>query len=778
MAEHPHLILPRAQVNLERRKRPGFGSNTPREYQKQSAFVSAAIESVLERKKKVTAQGIDPALIVKVRTVNSVPDEDWANAGLTVLGTDDDNTVVLFASDGELREFKRRLAEYGKGVPKGQKNPSYSSLIAAIEDLTPLSAEDRLGSGLKEDGFASPTNFSEETVYRLDVELWEVGDQASRVARVNVIDAYIQARGGSILDRYVGRNMTLFRVLAPGTVIRWLLELDDVARIEHPPSPDLETAELLELTLDDLGPAPAPSKDAPHIAILDSGLTSAHPLAEAAVGSTIGVPEALGTADVFGHGTKVAGVALYGDVSLCAKEEDFSPELFIHSAKVVNDVGKFDDLKLVPNVMREAIVALNKKGCRVFNISLGNRQMIYDDGKPGPWTAVLDELSRELNIVITVSTGNLWYSPGPQNGDKHLTEYPAYLLEPKSRLLEPAMAAIPLTVGSLAQVASVPDGGPENVGTQPVAGASEPSPFTRCGPGVLGSIKPDLCDFGGNLLFDSAAGSVAKHDSCSVLTLNHQYLTRLLTTDSGTSYAAPAVAHKAAQVFKSFPAASANLVRAFLASSASIPQATQNRLESFGDESVRNICGYGIPDLSYAITSDDNRVVLYADDSIGYDQLYVYEVPIPPEFVKTKGRREIKTTLAFDPPTRHTRAEYLGARMSFRLVRGSDLKTVTEFYRKRTEKEGPVPANVNVCPQDPTPTVRELGTLQSATFKMINSPVQDYGDTYFLVVRCERKWAVDEDGPQRFAVVIEMKHQADIGLYERIRERVRVRQRA
>src|SRR5450432_762057 len=564
MPELPHLILPRAEVSLERRKRPGFGSIPPREYSQHSEFLSGAVKNVLANKNQPAVKGVDPALIFKVRTVSNVADEDWASAGLTVLGTDDDKTVVLFASDGELQEFKRRLSEYSKGVSKDQKNPSYSSLIAAIEDLGSLTPEDRLGSVLKEEGFASSANFSEQSIYRLDVELWGVGDQANRAARINEIEAYMHSRGGSILDRYVGRSMTLFRVSASGAIIKWLLELDSVESVERPPSPDLITTPLLELTLTDLGIASAPPENSSHVAIIDSGLTSGHPLAAAAIGVSIGVPESLGTADVLGHGTKVAGIALYGDVGQCAREKNFSPELVIHSAKVVNDNGKFDDAKLVANIMREAIVALSQKGCRVFNLSLGDRRMIYDDRKPGPWAAVLDELCRELNIVVTVSTGNLEYNPGPQNGDMHVTKYPAYLLDPSSRLLEPAVAAITITVGSLARIAAVPGNGAENVGTLPVAGANEPSPFTRCGPGVMGAVKPDLCDFGGNLLFDSAAGSATKHDSCSVLTLSHQYLTRLLTADAGTSLAAPAVAHKAAQLLKTFPDASANLLRALL----------------------------------------------------------------------------------------------------------------------------------------------------------------------------------------------------------------------
>jgi hypothetical protein len=170
--------------------------------------------------------------------------------------------------------------------------------------------------------------------------------------------------------------------------------------------------------------------------------------------------------------------------------------------------------------------------------------------------------------------------------------------------------------------------------------------------------------------------------------------------------------------------------------------------------------------------------VLYADDSIALDRFYVYEVPIPREFSETKGSRSIHVTLAFDPPTRHTRADYLGVQMSFRLVRGKSLEEVIDFYKKRDkEVDGELPELEGRydCSFDPKSRLRECGTLQSAIFTMRQNPAAEYGETYYLVVRCERKWIADDFLQQRFAVVVELSHQVDVQLYERIRQRIQVR---
>jgi hypothetical protein len=237
------------------------------------------------------------------------------------------------------------------------------------------------------------------------------------------------------------------------------------------------------------------------------------------------------------------------------------------------------------------------------------------------------------------------------------------------------------------------------------------------------------------MLYDGLTQGLPRQPESEILTTNSQYLQRLFTTGFGTSYAAPLVAHKAALVLKVFPAASANLLRALLANSARPPEPSVARLRPLGPDAVRNVCGYGIANATLATTSDTNRVILYADDEIGMDRFFVYEVPVPRDFSETKGKRAIRVTLAFDPPTRHTRAAYLGVQMSFRLVRGKTLGEVIDHYRKRDKAidgEHPTLEGKFDCSFDSGPNTRECGTLQSAEFEMSKNPAAEYGDTYFL----------------------------------------------
>ncbi len=775
MPELPHLILPKAEVDLERRKRPGFGGGVVRDQRVQSQKVQREVEETLAERARLRATAIDPRLIVRVRTAQPVTEEEWEQAGFIVLGQDGRDSVVLFSSDGDLTEFRRRLNLYGDPPPPGQKNPSYAGLIGAIEEFGFLRPADRIGPNFREEGFETPESIAVDRDFLLDVELWETGTQNERANDVNRLERDLAERGAEVTDRYIGTSFTVLRIRGRGEAARWLLELPSVRVIDLPPQVDIDVERLLDVALPEIGSVEAPDADAPLIGIIDSGINDAHPVLVDVVVERFAAPASLGLSDEYGHGSKVSGVAAYGDIRACLESGTFKASARLLSGKIVNAQGRFDNERLVVTQMREIVRELYGRGCRIFNISLGDRRKVYGGAKVGTWTAVLDELARELDVLFVVSAGNYEHI-AQRTPEEHVTDYPRYLLEPMSRIVEPATAACALSVGAVASAAAVPDPLPGDVALRPIAAMGEPAPFTRAGFGIAEALKPDLCDDGGNHFYDGATQGVRRRPQSEILTTSPRYIERLFTTEIGTSYAAPLVAHKAAIVLRAMPEASSNLIRALLVNSARVPEPALIRLQNLGNNAVLRLCGFGIANAAVAASSDRNRVVLYADDEIGMDKFFLYEIPIPAEYAETKGDRYIKVSLAFDPPTRHTRLAYLGVEMSFRLVRGKTLQEVQEHYRRRNvAEEGPVPdmANRYNVSFDSGPNFRERGTLQSATFPIKRNPSPEYGYTYYLVVRCERQpWFREELAMQRFAVVVELGHSEDIDIYERIRERV------
>lgn len=784
MAKLPHLPLERIQRTEDRRRVPApVPPPTRASPRGHGETIKSKVDAaVAEQIALPQIKGIDPELILKVSLASPVHEDAWRLAGFNVLAQEPDNILVLFTNDTELREFRARLSDYQRGPQGAQKAPSHNALFACVEDVGGISATDRIGPRLRSEGIVSPAALDARASYTIDIELWDAPTRLDRQVRVQNVVTHIEGKEGEVLSRYVGdAGLIVLRVRLRGSLLRDVLALPAVARVDGPPIPDLGERDPPIVTLAN-APQPAdPGDDAPLIGIIDSGSTE-HPLLAPSLADSIGIPEELGTADIWGHGTKVAGIAAFGDLRECVSTNTFASPVRIVSVKVVNDQGQFDDTATIPSQMQDAILALHERGCRVINIALGDMHRIpYDGGRVSQWAATLDTLARELDVVIIVSAGNSAggdRAPWGQQAEHIMQNYPGYIIAPANRIVDPATAAIALTVGSLAHANGLPTENVAGVELRAITSLNTPTPVTRSGPGVNKAIKPDLVDHGGTCLFDGMGPRIATGDhyaSAGMLTLRPDYLAGLLTSGTGTSMAAPRIAFKAALLLRAMPAASANMIRALLALSASVPPEAIQCLNQLGVDAARACCGYGVPDVARALDSEERRVVLIADrQELATDQFALYRVPLPKEFQTTNGKRSVRVSLAFDPPVRHTRLEYLGLRLNYHLIRGMNPEEIFEHFRQRAKDEKrfeDLPSTAK-CALDPSRDIRGTSTLQAATFKMARN-IDRYGDDYYLAVFAERRWAGEEITHQSFAVAVELEHEAQINIHQQLRARVR-----
>ena len=624
MPNLPHIIFPRVESEPPRR-RGGFGRPPNRDYSQHGPALQQQLDSVVQSfQSRRLPQGVNPNLILRIQLhPNAIVEEgSWERCGLTLLSVEQDKTLVLFSSDEQLLEFRQRLENYKTGPrARDQQNAPYSAIFASIENINDVGPEDRIGRLLRAAGVDAVNDLRAGERYTVDVELWDFGGRDRNVTRVTEIENFVRTRGGEATDRYIGESLVLMRIKVLGEVLREVANFDSVAQIDLPPQPSLAVADMLTRSVQDFPTVREPEAGAAPIAILDSGLAAGHPLLGPAVGEATAIPLALGDgSDAHGHGTLVGGIALYGDVEACISGGRFTPALRLYSARVLNENCKFDDGALITTQMRDSIRYFRETyGCRVFNLSLGDDNLPYRGGKVSPWASVLDTLARELDVVIVASAGNFRYRPREEEPiDACLLRYPRYLLDDEAKVIEPATGAIVLAVGALANSDRLPLGaGQRDVAVRPISQEGEPSPFTRSGPGLGGGIKPELCDFGGNQAYDGRLADIRELSELSVISMNRDYLRRLFATDVGTSYAAPRVAHIAAKLLQAFPEGSANLIRALLISSASVPTQAVERLTGVSADAVLRVCGYGRPDFDRACFSQENRVVLYSDPKWG-----------------------------------------------------------------------------------------------------------------------------------------------------------------
>ena len=111
---------------------------------------------------------IDPSLILRVQLdpKTKIPEDVWRRCGIVLLSVDENNTLVLFSSDNELTEFKKRLSMYieGPSRPK-QKNPPYAQIFACIDHIGEVRSQDRIGRLFRGEGIKTPEQFENEMDY-------------------------------------------------------------------------------------------------------------------------------------------------------------------------------------------------------------------------------------------------------------------------------------------------------------------------------------------------------------------------------------------------------------------------------------------------------------------------------------------------------------------------------------------------------------------------------------------------------------------------------------
>ncbi len=735
------------------------------------------------------------------------------DVGRTIVSIEPAKAVVAFRDDADLTQFKQALADYQAGPRRGinpkTKKPYKTTKWDVLEyveadQMRSWSKADRIGPRLRQLAGDQAQRLERGRLYVVDVELWHRGTQQAATSDLRELAGFIQEQHGSaekILDKYPGESICLAKIAVRGAKLSRLLELPIVAEVDLPPVPVFAPIQAHRATRRDFPTPPRPDPDGPRLCILDSGITANHPLLAANVGHT----EAVLTTDTdpsdqHGHGTMVGGLAVFGNVRACYATGSFSSPITLFSARVLNDRNEFDEERLIINQMRAAIEAFVAEpyDCRVFNLSLGSQTSVFENGnlRQTHWAEALDNLARELKVLLVVSSGNnpAVRTEDPGEAERILRSYPAMILESEARISDPGTAALAITAGSIVEhdTPSVRHGADHNDIVRPVAQHDRPSPFTRTGPGVADAIKPEFVDYGGNLVFSGLLKQwrIGKEPGTAVMSFSREPLRKLFAYDVGTSFAAPRIARIAAILWHRLRNQLGgdphpNLVRAVLATTAIIPEEARGCLEAEQNHAAIKSCGYGLLDEELSLESADRRVTLIAQGTVQLDQFVIYEIPIPPEFADAPGGRSITVGLAFDPPVRRRRQEYLGVHMDFYVIRGKTLKEVNNAYRAVGPHEEADAAIQGACKLtfEPPPQprgggyVRKKSTLQQGVHIFKQRGGHDYGDVYYLVVRAERKWAPAEIETQDYAVAVALQAD-DTQLYSVVEVQIRQRLRA
>jgi hypothetical protein len=782
-----HLILPDPRRLPSRRASGAGGGGPQRQRGEHGRHLRQQLQSIVQAPSRLD-QGVDPALVFKIRAASRPTDTAFDGRGLQLLGETVDYTYFVLA-DGGATTLASAIGGY-------RTTGNLSSFFDLINDIELYGSEDRRGPGVDE--LAVGDEQVAGDLHTVDVSVWPAADYQEATRRLQIVEAVLARVGGQIQLRSVSARRTYLRVSTTLDGVNDLLETSVVELVRSPPVPFLDFREWRDVATDELDRDTEPSAV---VGILDDALADGHPLLTGLVLSTDDLaPSSYVWQKPGSHGTEVAGRAVYpGLPDDLRNGRTITAYGAVRGMRILEpDPGtrggtatRFATYALPHELIAEGIRYLHSEhGVRVFNLSVGYADP-FDAIHVGPLTEIIDDLVRELNIVVVVPTGNAPISRDARTPSGHhiRDDKPRYFFSAEHRLSEPGPAALAVTVGSVALSGAAAELA-NRIGWLAAAEENEASPFSRTGPGIGTTTqrrnKPDVVHYGGNVVVNDTGNTVPDDPGASLVSTSfRQGDGRLFAAVNGTSFAVPAVARVAADIAHEYPEASANLIRALLASGTTEPSPAA-RISNLAQRA--QVYGLGTPTRERATTSGATRVTMTYDGAMAIDTVQIHPLALPELFRRGNGAaRTITIALAFDPPVRRQRREYLAGSMKLDIYRDIDADELAEILVKQD-------------PDDPTDLItgrRRLtlapgsnsytnSTLQLRRWTRTNSFATDDETFYLVVTHRAQTWARNDPGyqQQNYALAVTLEDQALVqaDLYSLLTQQVllpaRVRVRA
>lgn len=520
-----------------------------------------------------------------------------------------------------------------------------------------------------------------------------------------------------------------------------------------------------------------PDATAPAVCVIDSGIQEEHFLLEPGIDKETSHCFLPGVSDSEvgdyvppgGHGTRVAGAVLHGEV--VRKSGELALECWIQNARVLDNGCRMPVTMFPAAVLREIIKRYHegKRTTRIFNHSI-NADAPCRTRHMSAWAAEIDLLCNDYDVLIVQSAGNLKPSrSAPRPGiAEHLaggTPYPAYLAENACRVANPGQSLQALTVGSVAY------GALEVGGWRSLASDNgQPSAFSRAGLGIWDSIKPEVVEYGGDCLV--SGGSPPTVDTPTIgrdcypeLVRSTMYGGPAFDRDEvGTSYAAPKVTRIAARLQSLLPQESCLLYRALIVQSARWP-AWASTLSRDEQADVLRRIGFGIPDIDRATSNTDFRTsfITHGEQSLGPGDCHIYQVPVPSVLRSPADEYDVRidVTLSYAAAPRRTRRTmqgYLGIWLDWISIGQGE--AFFDFRDRAVNRDVDPPKSPGAIgwmieSRGNWGVIRDIrrniGTVQKdwAVVKS-NALLEDF----CIAVRGHRGWSRDPDAVARYTLVV------------------------
>lgn len=384
--------------------------------------------------------------------------------------------------------------------------------------------------------------------------------------------------------------------------------------------------------------------------LLDSGVVKDHPMLLPVLANEdrYVVNSQWGVNDVMNHGTKMAGVVAYGDLTdVLGHGPVMEPRSRLCSVKVLRNEGKSQKEFWGDYTKQAVALAEIHHGNNVNGYCMAVSEINgYTCGVPTSWSGALDQICNDddgMRRLFIQCAGNI-------DRDTDFMQYP----ESNKTLgvVNPGQAWNALTVGAYTEKHIAKDDKGQQLNLVALPGGLSPYSTTSAMWGTQAPIKPEVVMEGGNRTTDGKI--TARHRDLELLTTGTRHQAyKPFDLLNATSAATAMAAHYAAVVSVENSNYWPETVRGLFVHTA---EWTEQMKTDFPDKDERlRACGYGVPNLEKMLESKRNGVTFIAQKTIQpykkennrpkYNQMHIYKLPWPKEALLALGDKEVKLTI-------------------------------------------------------------------------------------------------------------------------------------
>ncbi len=549
---------------------------------------------------------------------------EYQRSGIELCSTkivDDHTIATIFIPEGKLSYFLNKIIQYRdeNTTPRSPEKPSNPKNKDLVESISAIKL-----AALRELWTDDLIYFPENN----DPIWWEVWlRHSSKIDYEGFLREHSQQLEMTISNesiRFLDRTILLVHGSKDQMArsIRLLGSIAEVRRAKE--TADFFTCmdrqeqnDWIENTLENLTPPPENSST---VCILDTGINEQHPLLQPAINpnDVHTYDPAWGTDDRDGHGTPMAGLVLYGDLTnALAGNDAVSLHHSLESVKIKPNSGHHSDKKLYGAITRESIsrVEVNPERQRVYCMAVTTNDNL-DRGKPSSWSATIDAISSgyedEQQRLIIISAGNTDPSERHHYPDSNLTD----------EVHDPGQAWNALTVGGYTEKIWLDT--TIYPGWQPISPSGDLSPSSCTSMEWIKSwpIKPDIVMEAGNMALSPVDGTADYiDDALQLVSSGHQFAMGKQLVSFGDTSASSALASRlAAMVQAQYGDYWPETIRALIIHSAHWTEAMKSRFHPLSTKDkyrqLLRYCGYGVPNSDDLFWSTKSSLTLIAQDSL------------------------------------------------------------------------------------------------------------------------------------------------------------------